>query len=310
MSIKIGRDITLSSEKFLQVFAITWFFIVLGSALSVVFILIAGNFQKESFFYLFIQNFGIFIFFTSLLSGYAGVYRAVNSPSETVTIRESIMDSLKRSHYVLAVALITVILFSSVVLVETGVSMVSMVPYAGAALMSLLTAPLFILNIFIVVAAICVFAIASPISSEVDGIKNVISEIRALLKNEWLNIIIYLLVSLSFFLLGIILIVFIIRYAGGITRAVQWKISIAYPPSMKNIISSSYFSDVIRRIVPGVNPMSAIQQYGNDLPDYLRAIKYIITISTILVLSLVATFPLAIYFSLSSAYFKKIWKAS
>lgn len=308
MAIKIGRDVTLSSEKVMQVFAITWFFIVLGSALSVIFIFMAGIFQKNSSLYFFLQNFGIFIFFTFLLAGYSGVYRAVNSASGEINIRESIMDSIKRSRYILAVSLVTVILFSSVVLAETAISMVSEIPYAGPAIIALLTAPFFVLNIFIVVTAVCVLAVVSPVTGEVDGVKNIVLEIKVLIKREWLNIVLYLLLTFSLLILGAILMVLVIRYAGGITKAAQWKVVLAYPPSMKNLTSASYFSEVITRIVPSSNPMAAIQQYGNDLPDYFKAIKYIITVSFILVLSLLAAFPFAVYFSFSSVYFKKLWK--
>lgn len=301
---------TLSPKKFLPVFMITWFYIGLGSALSLIFIMLAGNFQQNSFFYFFTQNFGIFIFFTSLLAGYSGVYRAVNSGSATINIRASIKNSLKRSHYILAVSFMTVILFSSIVLIETGFSMISEIPYAGPAIMALLTAPIFILNIFIVVAAVCVFAVAPPIIGEAEGMKDVVSEIRILVGREWLNIVFYLLISLSLLTLGIILIVIIIRYAGGITKAVQWKIIAAYPSSMKHLIAGSYFSDVIYKIVPSADSMSAIRQYGSDILNYFKIIKYIITLSLLLIISFAVSFPLAIYFSLSSVYFKKIWKSS
>lgn len=309
MAIKIGRDVTLSSVKITQVFTITWFFIVLGSALSLIFILMAESFNKSGFFYFFLQNFGIFIFFISLLAGFSGVYRVVNSTSSEIKIRDSIRDSLKRSRYIIAVSFMTVILFSSVVLIETGISMVSEIPFAGPAIIALFTAPFFILNIFIVVTAVCVLAVVSPVTGEVDGVKNIVSEISGLIKREWLNIVLYLLLTFSILVLGVILMVLVIRYAGGITKAVQWKIFLAYPPSMKNLVSVSYFSEVIGRIVPASNPMEALQQYGNDLPGYLKIIKYIITVSFMLVFSLLATFPFAIYFSFSSVCFKKIWKA-
>jgi len=309
MAIKIGRDVTLSSEKFLQVFVITWFFIVLGSILSLIFILIAGSFQKSSFLYSFMQNSGIFIFLTALLTAYSGVYRTVNSTSGVMKIRESIRDSLKRSRYVFAVSLITAALFLSVVLLEAGISMISVIPYAGPAIMALLTAPVFVLNIFIVTAAVCVLAAVSPVAGEVDGVKNIAVEIMALVKREWLNIVFYLLVTISLLILGIILIILVTRYAGGITKAVQWEIVPAYPPSMKNLVSASYFSEVVNKIVPASNPMAALQQYGVDLPDYLRLIKHIVAGSFVLVLSFLVSFPLAAYFSFSSAYFKKLMKA-
>ncbi len=308
MAIKIGRDVTLSTGKFMQVFGITWFFIVLGSVLSMIFIFMAGIFQKDGFLYFFLLNFGIFVFFTFLLAAYSGIYRVVNSASDDINTREAVIDSLKRSRYVIALSLLTVIAFSAVIMLETGLSMVSLVPYAGPMVMSLLTAPVFILNILIVIAAICTLAAIPPVAAEVEGVKNIALEVYGLLKKEWLNIIFYLLVSIALLILCIILMVFVIRYAGGITKSIQWKVAIAYSPSMKNLISASYFSEFISRIIPVDNTMSALQQYGNDLPGYLKIVKNTITVSFIIVLTMLVSFPLAVYFSFISVYFKKIRK--
>lgn len=308
MTVKFESEVTLTSERFLPVFMITWFYTGLGAVLALSFFILAGIFPKESLLFTLIHNLAIFIFFISLLAGYTGVYRAVNSSSEKVSIRSSIKDSLGLSRYIAAVSFIMVLLFSAVVAIETLFSMVSMIPYAGASIMAILTAPIFLLNIFIVIISVCVFAVAPSVISDTDGLKNIILEIKNFIIRDWLKIIFYLLLSLTLLALGLVLILIVIRYAGGITKAVQWKIMIVYPSSVNNLISGSFFSDLIYRVVPSGNPMLALQQYGENLATLLKIIKHILEVSFILIITLTASFPLAVYFSISAVYFRKLRK--
>ncbi|HNR88408.1 MAG TPA: hypothetical protein PKM65_08720 [Spirochaetota bacterium] len=308
LRLEIGRSFKL--ENFKKSFKLTWLYSGIGLLIFLVFLSFSGLVQDRSFFYYFFQNAGMFLMFTLLLMAYAGVYRITKFPEDATKVtRTSIRETAKKAHIIVGTSITTVIVFFAVVMIEVGISSISMIPYAGPLIIALFTIPIFIINFACLLLAICVFAIVPPLVGEFDSVKEIFTELRHIIRHRWLNVIIYLIISLSILFLSMVVIYFLVRYATGVTKAVQWKINAAYPKLMNALTLKSYFTDLIYKITPQPDPADALKRYGMDLFHYLDILRYIVSISYLAVLSFIASFPLAAYFNISSAFFKSIWKA-
>ncbi len=305
VTFEIGKSFKI--ENFKKSFKLTWLYVGIGLFVFILFSLLTMAVPQQSFFYYFIQNIGSFLLFTALLMAYSGVYRITKYPEGSLKVtRTSIKMTAKRFHYILGFSLATIVFLILVVFIEVGISALSYIPYAGPALMGILTIPFFLVNLFCILLAICIFAVVPPLVGEAETAKDLLTELKVVIQEKWLNVIIYLIFSLSVLILSLLIIFYLLKHAIGITKALQWKISAAYPDIARALISESYFTDLINRITPRPEAAANLKAYSS-LFDFVSLLRYLITVSYLAVFSFIISFPLAAYFNLSSFFFKSIW---
>jgi hypothetical protein len=304
----LGLDIgqSFKFDNFKKSFKLTWLYIGMGLAMFLLFVFLSGFVPQRSFFYYFLQNVGVFLAFTAVLAAYAGVYRITTFPEgSTKVTRQSISHTARRFHYILGLSLALIILFMIIVFLEVGITAISYIPYAGPAITTLLTIPLFLVNFTCLILAVCLFVIAPPLVGESQDMKEVVTELRMLLRSKWINIVLYMIISLAILFLTMQVIYLLTRYTVGITKAAQWKIQFAYPDMVNKVGARSSISDIITQFVPRGEAMSG----AAGLPQgFVMTLKAVIGLGYLAVFTFIASFPLAAYFNISSEYFKSIWK--
>jgi len=298
---------TFMVKNFRQSFMLTWLFLGVGLILLGLFMLLSFTVPRKSYFFFFLQNFGLFLAFVTLLLGYAGVYRIVTVPDGAVKItRNAVKTTFKKIHYIAGIAFITAIMITLIILIEAGFSVISQIPVAGPMLMALFTIPIQLLNFAVILAAIFIFAIFPPLVSEAGSIKDIFIEMKISIKERWLNVLIYLIISLSVLFFAFLILFFLIKYSTGITQAVQWKISAAYPKILKGITMKSYFTDIIYSITPRASTLGMLKNSAKGLFNPVAAIGYITGFSYLVVFTFFAAFPLALFFNISSIFFGRV----
>ncbi|PKL37572.1 MAG: hypothetical protein CVV44_14590 [Spirochaetae bacterium HGW-Spirochaetae-1] len=294
-------------KNFRDSFYLTWLFVGIGLLALFLFILLAQVMPKKSYFFYFFQNVGIFLSFTSLLLAFAGVYMITTSPENAASIRKNATRAtFRKSPYILGISLAMVFTIMLVLFIEVGISSVGHIPYAGPVIMTLLTVPIFAVNFFLMLTSICVFAVFPPLVSEAESLKGILLELKISIKERWLNVLVYLIISLSLLFLSLLIIYYLVRYAGGLTKSVQWKVEMAYPKVIKFFTMESLFTDIINSITPRSDSAAALKTYGPEIFDYLSILRYLISASYLVIFSFIISFPLAVYFNISSMFFGKV----
>jgi len=305
MRIEYGQGIKLTGTEFRSLFAVTWVFVLLGSLAGIALLLAAGIFDQKSLLNQLCQKTALFTFFAFTLGGYTAVC-ITSQKGGSEGIKASLRATAGRSFLTIGLIFAAAILFAAVILLQTGISMVSLIPFAGPALIALLTAPLFIFNLIFAATVLCFFAVLPPLVSRHSNLKEILYAFYGLMKKNWINIILYLVLSLCLFVLAAVGISLLVNFTAGVTKALQWKINAAYSPTLNAVSGTGLFTRIITDLTPGADPVSAFKQYGSDLINYLRILKYAIGISYIAVFTLIISFPLSLYFYISSIFFKNI----
>lgn len=306
-SLKASLSNLFPGNTFRRTFYLTWIFILIGIVLLILFFSLARIANNKSFIYFFIQNIGVFFMFTSLILAYSGVYFiTTSSRADGQRFRLIFTDSIKRAPAILCVTLGAAVFLFVLALLEVGLSMISHIPYAGPGIISLLTIPLFLINLASLLLAISIVLLVPPMICDGKSIRDIFTEMKSLVKGEWISIILYIIMSFALLLLFVYIGYYLVKYAVGITKAVQWKIGEAYPAILKGFVKKSYISDVIARITPNPDPISAFKKYGFEIFKYVDILKYIIGISYALLMSFLISFPFSIFFRMTSAFSKSI----
>lgn len=301
----IGKTFVL--KNFRQSFFLTWTFLAVGIILLALFLLLSYAVPKKSYFFYFLHNIGLFMAFVSLLMAYAGVYSITTAPDDTEKVtRSALKATFKRTHYIAGIAITTAVIITLIILIEAGFSVISEIPVAGPILMALFTIPIQLLNLVVLLSAICIFAIFPPLAAEASTLKDIFLEIKISVKQRWINVLIYLVISLSILFFSFIIIFYLMKYTTGITRAIQWKINVAYPTLIKGAYMKSWFTDIIYQIAPSPSTMGMLKKSTSGLFNPVPAIRYITGLSYLAVFSFVASFPLALFFNISSMFFGKV----
>ncbi len=305
----LGLDIgqSFKFENFKKSFKLTWLFTGGGVAVFLIFVFLSGLVPQRSFFYYFLQNTGVFLAFTALLTAYAGVYRITTFPEGTEKVtRQSIRLTARRLHYIVGLSLIAVVMFFVIIFIEVGLTSISFIPYAGPAITTLLTIPLFLVNFGFLLFAVCLFVIAPPLVGESGNMKEMIYELKYILQKKWINIAIYMVISIAILFVSMNVIYYITKYAVGITKAAQWKMQFAYPEMVNKLGSRSALSDIINNLMPRSTPPDSV----SSSPGFISFLKVVVGFGYLAAFTFIASFPLASYFTISSEYFKKIWAES
>ncbi len=304
-SLDIGSTFLL--KNFRQSFMLTWLFLSAGIVFLAMFLLLSFAVPKNSYFFYFLQNLGLFMSFVSLLMAYAGVYQIVTAPDSAEKItRNAVRATFKRMHYIAGIAILTALFITVIIFIESGFSVISEIPVAGPILMALFTIPIQLLNFAVILSAICIFAVFPPLVGEASSLKDIAIELKILIKERWLNVIIYLVISLSILFFTFIMIFFLMKYSTGITKAIQWKISAAYPKLLKGLSMKSYFTDIIYKITPSPSTMGIIKNSAGGMFNPASLIQYITGVSYLVIVTFLASFPLAVFFTVSSMFFGRV----
>jgi hypothetical protein len=277
-----------------------------GMILFTLAVLLSSFVPASSVFRTIIQGIGLLLALASMVVACTAVYRINTMSSENESILETVRSISTKSHLILAVVFFLSAAIVGIVLLETAVSFLGMIPYAGAVLASLMSGLFYILNIVLIAGFSVVLAVMPPLSLRVRSFMELRKHIVPIIKKNWLQVLLYLLVSISCFILAVTIIYYIARYALGITVAVQWKINAAYPRAVSTIALGSFAVDIIRKITPSPDPIGAFMEYGSSIFDYVDMIKVVLTISYAFAASAVVSFPLAIYFRVSALFYKRI----
>ncbi|MCX7678982.1 MAG: hypothetical protein N2316_07160 [Spirochaetes bacterium] len=300
---KLNWEQTFELKHFRQNFLITWAYVSIAIAIFLLFVFLAGFLPARNFFYYLIQNVGIFLAFTVVLAGYSAIFGIVNSPQNALRM-ENVKWTLKNFHYFLGISLAFIIIFLAIVFVEIGISAISYIPLVGPAIITLLTIPLFFVNFICILCGVCLFVVFPLLVWDLHSIKETVKKLKRIFQHKWLYVLCYAVVSISILLLAMQLIFYLIRYAAGITKAAQWQIHYALPEMVNRLGMSSLFTDILSQIFPRPQTVSpATYSVG-----FVNVLKYIIGISYTIVFSFIATFPLTMYFLISSQYIKNIWQ--
>lgn len=276
---------------------ILWVFLLAGGIILGLFILLAMLAGKDSFWGSLLQNIGYLIMLIAVLMAYAGVYKTSGGESE-FKVRSIIFDTVKKAHFIAAIAAGIMVAFLVIVLAEAAVSMLGFIPYAGPFILTLLTIPYFLINFICTVVMVCVFFMAPPMVIEGKSLRDIAGETAAVIKDKWAQLLLFVMVS-GFLLFLFVFIVFIIsRYAGGITKAVQWNLDPLYTKTLKAAVSNSSIADLVGKIVPA----------GPKTLPALEVLKGMMGVFYGIIYSCIFSLLLAVYFHAASLFYKYITK--
>ena len=299
---KVGMDVKL--KNYWQSFRVTWLFSCIGILVYFLFFLLSTLIPSGTYFYYFLNSTGIFLMFTTLLMAYSGVYQITTAPDDAGDLtRNAIRETLKRGPVIMGISFVTLALVTILVLFEVGLSVISNIPYAGPVLMALLTIPLFLVNFAFLLIAVMVFALTPPLVAEAKTLRDVFIEIKISIMERWINVLMFVCISLAIFIVSVYVLHYLVKIAIGITMAVQWKVNAGYPPAIQAFTLTSYFTDLARQLVSG---MSISSGYGDMGEIFNTIIRYIITLSYVMLISLLISFPLTIYLNSSSIFFGRV----
>lgn len=299
---KVGMDVKI--KNYWPSFRLTWVFSCIGILVYFLFFILSTLFPAGSYFYFFFNSVGIFLMFTTILMAYSGVYQITTAPDDAENLsRNAISETLKRGPVIMGIAFITLIMITLIVLIEVGLSVIANIPYAGPVLMALMTIPLFLVNFACLLIAVMVFALTPPLVAEAKTLRDIVIEIRISIMERWINVLMFVCISLAIFIVSVYVLHYLVKIAIGITMAVQWKVQTGYPPAIQSFTLTSYFTDLVKQVVPGVSLSSGYGDAGSALNVVTR---YIITLSYALLLSFLISFPLTIYLNSSSIFFGRV----
>ncbi len=287
-------------------FILTWIFLIVGMMLFTIAVFLSSFIQAGNVLRTVVQAIGLLLALSSVLAAFSAVYQTQVVSSEHETIVSLVSGICKKAYLIIGTVLLVSALLYLIIFLQSALSFLGMIPYAGPVLMSLISGILYFCNILLVVFFIAMIALLPPIVPRSDSFADLRKNLLPILKNHWLDVLLYLLISISAFILAMTIIYYIARYALGITAAVQWKINAAYPRNIQNLVLSSFAVDIIRKITPSPDPIGAFMDYGSRIFDYVDMIKVVITVSYALAASALIAFPMTIYFRISSLFYKRI----
>lgn len=287
-------------------FLLTWIFLLFAMILFTAAVFISSYVPAESVIRTIVQSMGLLLALSSLLAAFSAVYKTAMSPSENETLFSMVVFIGKKSYFIIGTVLILSAALYLIVFLQSALSLLAMIPYAGPVLMSLLAGIFYLCNILLILLFASVAALLPPIVLRSGSFADLRRNLLPVLKNHWLDVLLYLVISISSFILAMTIIYYIARYALGITAAIQWKINAAYPHAISTLSLGSFATDIIRKITPSPDPIGAFMDYGSRIFDYVDMIKVVVTLSYALVASILISFPLTIYLRITSLFYQRI----
>jgi len=305
---KIMDDFDLT--RFKKTYGITWLFLGIGIILYFLFLIAAFATGLKSFFFLLVHNIGMILCFISLCLGYATVYSLSTRSNEISGLFTIFKKSLKYVPYILLTSFVIVLGITLIILIEVGLSTLGLLPQAGPFIVSLLTLPMFLVNLFCATSALIAIVVIPPIIVETSTLNDLVSTLKTLMKERWLSILSYIIISCSVLAVCLMVIYYISGHAIGVTKSIQWNIGSQYPKALEVIAMKSFFSDIAQKIAPDAEKLGLMGSYKIGPFPYSLWLTYIVSAGYIIGFSLIISFPLSVYFKISSLFLGRFFSKS
>jgi len=293
-----------NKKNFLKNFQTIWFFLFWGVIGLALLFFLSNLISKNSYSYYACQNTGIFIFFYFFLLAYTSL--AQNSDNNEDKIFKRIKVTLKKTPQILALFIISFIIFLLILGLEVGFSFMAHLPYAGAVIVALATIPFFLINGLAIYSLLTILLVSPVLISKINNLKLASNEILNILKNKKLEILLFFLISLPLLILSLYFTLIFFRYTAGLIKAIHWKIALTYPKEMNHFLASSFFADLIKMITPRVDSLAEFKLYGFKIFSYIDSLRYLISFSYIFLFSFVLSWPLTFYFKICLLFVERI----
>ncbi len=294
-------------EKMIRDTLVGFIFICAGLILFVAMFFLAAIARRGGDLYNIMQNLGFLFLFASIALVYAAIHRGNIAPGEQ-TVRALVMDTAKQAHIVVGILLGSIVAIGVAALVELILSLFGYIPYAGPVIVALLSLPLFIINFALIAAVVMIWIVLPVMIGEGVALKKMPMDFAALMKKRGLVIFGYTIAAVAVLVILFGGVLMMVRYAAGITRAVQWNIAPAYPGIFKSIIRPSYITDVIMKIAPRTDPIAALQEYGASIFNYIEMLGTLLKVIYGIVFAAIVAFALNLFFNVLSFFYSRVKK--
>ncbi len=300
-----GLAAYFTREKVIRNSVISFIYLLAGTLVLIVCYMLSGIFSKGSGAYYFMQNAGYVLLFISMALMYAAVHRG-NSGEGPHTAFSLSLFAAGKAHIVGAGLLGSILVLFIAALAQALFCFIGLIPYAGPAIVSLMTLPMFLINFAALLLVILAWVLVPPLVSDGTGIRGLFPEFLALAKSRGVAVIAYTFASLVAAAAVFAPILMVVRYAAGITRAAQWNIAAAYPKAFMPLIRPSYVSDVLATLMPRTDPLAAFQKYGSSIFSYIELLGVVLKIAYGIVIVALAAIILSLFVNLLSYWYGRI----
>lgn len=285
-------------EKLLRDTAVSFIFVCAGLLLLAVMFIIASFMQRGGDLYYLLQNLGLFFIFAGMVLACTAVHRG--NIHQGGTIRSLTTETAKQAHLVIGILIASICAVLILALVELVPSLFGYIPYAGPVIVALLSVPLFVINCAVIAAVVMIWILVPLMIGEDIPVKQLPKDYITIVRKRGIVIFSYTILALLVMATVFGGVLMIIRYATGITKAVQWNIAPAYPQMFKALTRTSYITDIIVKIAPRTDPVSVLQQYGASIFNYLDMLGTLLGVLYGIIFAAIASFFLAVYFNVLS----------
>lgn len=300
-----GITAFFTREKVIRNCVVAFIYLLAGTVVLIVFYILSGIFSRGSGLHYFMQNAGYFFLFLAIALMYAAIHRG-NAGEGSHTVRSLSLHAAGKTHLIGAGLLGAILVLFIAALAQALFSAIGLIPYAGPAIVSLMTLPMFLVNFAALLLIILAWVLVPPLVSEGIDARRILPEFAALVKRRGFVVIAYTFASLVAAVAVFAPLLMVVRYAAGITRAAQWNIAAAYPPAFRSIIRPSYVTDVLAALTPKTDPLAALQKYGSSLFNYVELLGIVLKIAYGIALIAMAAFILSLFFNLLSFCYTRV----
>ncbi len=297
----------VSKEKMIRDTLVSFIILCAGLILFTAMFLVAGLAQQGGDIYHLFQNLGLFFLFASIALIYAAVHRSNATPGDH-SVRSLVLDTGKQAPVLIGILLGSIAALFMAALVELVPTLFGYIPYAGPVIVALLSLPIFLVNFALIAALVMIWIVVQAMVGEGVAVKKMPMDFFTLMKRRGLVIFGSTMIALAVSVIVFGGVLMVIRYATGITRAVQWNIAPAYPGVFRSIIRPSYITDVVARIAPATDPIAALQQYGTSIFNYIEMLGTLLKVIYGTALAAIASFVLGLFFNVMSFIYTRAKK--
>ncbi len=294
----------ITQEKMKRDTLVSFVILIGGLLLFTAMFLLARLAQAGGDLYHLFQNLGLFFLFASIALIYAAIHRS-NTAAGDHTVRSLLRDAAKLAPVMAGILLGSIVALFIAALVELIPTLFGYIPYAGPVIVALLSLPVFLVNFALIAAMVMIWIVTPAMVAEGVALKKMPIDFYTLMKRRGLVIFGSAMIALAATLIVFGGVLMIIRYATGITRAVQWNIAPAYPGVFRSIIRPSYITDVITRIAPTTDPIATLQQYGTSIFNYIEMLGTLLKVIYGTALAAIASFVLGLFFNVMSFIYSR-----
>jgi hypothetical protein len=292
-------------EKVVRNCVIAFIYLIAGTLALIACYILSSIFSKGSGLHYFMQNAGYVLLFIAIGLMYAAIHRGNSGEGPHAALSLS-LHAARKAHVIGAGLLGSILILFIAALAQALFSFIGLIPYAGPAIVSLMTLPMFLVNFAGLLLVILAWVLVPPLVSDGVDARRLFQEFLDLVKRRGVSVIAYTFASLVAAVAVFAPILMVVRYAAGITRAVQWNIAPAYPKSFMPLIRPSYVTDVLGALMPRTDPLAAFQKYGTSIFNYVELLGVVLKIAYGIVIVALAASVLSLFLNLLSYWYGRI----